>query len=97
MKMCKCPKWPICPKQFFLVQTIIITFIYPLALFILQNLKKILTADSELMIMCHFWAHFAHTPTPPPPPTPLEKNFFGGGIINIIRIYLLAHFIVQNF
>ena len=34
------PKWPICPEQFFLVQTIIITFIYLLALFIVQNLKK---------------------------------------------------------
>ena len=34
------PKWPICPEQIFLVQTIIITFIYLLALFIVQNLKK---------------------------------------------------------
>ena len=33
---------PICPEQFFLVQTIIITFIYLLALFIMQNLKKFL-------------------------------------------------------
>ena len=31
---------PICPEQNFLVQTIIITFIYLLALFIGQNLKK---------------------------------------------------------
>ena len=37
------PKWPICPEQiFFLVQTIIITFIDLLALFIVQNLKKFL-------------------------------------------------------
>ena len=36
------PKWPICPEQNFLVQTIIITFIYLLALFIVQNLKKFL-------------------------------------------------------
>ena len=27
------PKWPICPEQFFFVQTIIITFVYLLALF----------------------------------------------------------------
>ena len=33
---------PICHEQFFLVQTIIITFIYLLALFIVQNLKKFL-------------------------------------------------------
>ena len=36
------PKWPICPEQFFLVETIIITFIYLLALFIVQNLTKFL-------------------------------------------------------
>ena len=36
------PKWPICPEQTFLVQTITITFIYLLALFIVQNLKKFL-------------------------------------------------------
>ena len=30
------PKWSICPKQIFLVQTIIITLIYLLALFIVQ-------------------------------------------------------------
>ena len=34
------PKWSICPEQIFLVQTIIITFIYLLVLFIGQNLKK---------------------------------------------------------
>ena len=31
------PKWSICPEQFFLVQTIIITLIYLLARFIVQN------------------------------------------------------------
>ena len=36
------PKWPICQEQNSLVQTIIITFIYLLALFIVQNLKKFL-------------------------------------------------------
>ena len=34
------PKWPISPEKFFFVQTIIITFIYQLALFIVQNLIK---------------------------------------------------------
>ena len=33
------PKWPICPEQIILVQTII-TFIYLLALFIVQNFKN---------------------------------------------------------
>ena len=43
--------YPFVPNKFFLLQTIIITFIYLLALFIVQNLKKILTADPEL------WRH----------------------------------------
>ena len=42
------PKWSICSEQNFLVQTIIITFIYLLALFIVQNLQKILTADPNM-------------------------------------------------
>ena len=41
-------KWPICPKQIFLVKTINITFIYQSALFIVQIFKKILTADPKL-------------------------------------------------
>ena len=42
MRMChfRVQNTPICPEQNFLVQTIIITFIYLLALFIVQNLKK---------------------------------------------------------
>ena len=35
-------------NKFFLVQTIIITFLYLLALFIVQNLQKILTADPNM-------------------------------------------------
>ena len=35
-------KWPICPEQIFLVQAIIITLIYLLGLFIVQNLNKFL-------------------------------------------------------
>ena len=41
-------KWHICPEQFFLVQTIIITFIYLLALFIVQNLQNFFAADPTL-------------------------------------------------
>ena len=47
---------PISSEQNFLVQTIIITFIYLLALFIGQNLKKILTADPELWV-CTIFGH----------------------------------------
>ena len=39
---------PFVMNKNFLVETIIITFIYILALFIVQNLKKILTVDPEL-------------------------------------------------
>ena len=39
---------PIVLNKFFLVQTIIITFIYLLAIFIEQNLQIILTADPKL-------------------------------------------------
>ena len=38
---------PFVLNKFFLIETII-TFIYLLALFIVQNLKKILTVDPEL-------------------------------------------------
>ena len=48
------PKLPICPEQNFWVQTSNITFIYLLALFIVQNLKK----DPE-MRMHHFWAQIS--------------------------------------
>ena len=77
---------PICPERFFLVK-IIITFMYLQALFIVQNLKKILTSDPELWcnILGQKMVYLPQTKTF------LEK------MINIIFIYLLAPFIVQNF
>ena len=75
---------PICPDQIFLVQTIIITFIYLLALFIVQNLKKILTADPEFWGCAIFEPKMVHLP---------QTNLFLK-IVNIILIYLLAPFIV---
>ena len=71
----------------FLVQTIIITFIYLLALFIVQNLQKILTADPKLWGCAIFGPKMVHLP----------QTIFFWKIINIILIYLLAPFIVQNF
>ena len=47
------PKWPICYEQNLFVQTIFITFIYLLALFITQNLKKFFQQISR---MHNFWA-----------------------------------------
>ena len=87
MRMChfRTQNTPICPEQIFLVQTLIITFIYILLLFIGQNLKKILTADPELCGCTLFG----------PKIVPLPQRFFRK-IINITLIYLLAPFIVQN-
>ena len=70
-----------------LVQTIIIIFIYLLNLFIVQNLKNILTADPELRGCAIFGFKMVHLP---------PKNFFWK-IIDIILIYLLAPFIAQTF
>ena len=72
-------------NKIFLVQTIIITFIYLLALFIVQNLKKFLQ-----QIQNHDNALFLD------PKWSISPNFFFWKIITIILIYLLAPFIVQN-
>ena len=73
----------------FLVQTIIITFIYLLALLIVQKNFKKSYSRSRVMRMHHFWdAPFFHLP---------QFFFFFWKVINIIFIYLLAPFIVQNF
>ena len=47
---------PIAPKDNYFEKTINIIFMKPMAPFIVQNLKKILTADREGTIMQHFWA-----------------------------------------
>ena len=80
------PKWPICPEQFFLVQTII-TFLYILALFIVQNLKKFLQQIQS----------YEDAPFLGPKWSICPKQIFFWKIISIILIYLLAPFIVQNF
>ena len=63
MGMChiRAQNTPICPEQNVLVQTIIITFIYLLALFIGQSLKK-LTAYSELRGCTIFGLKMVHFP-----------------------------------
>ena len=88
MRMChfQAQNGPFILNKIFLVQTIIITFIYLLVLFIVQHLKKIFTADLELWGCAIFGAKMVHLP-----------QFFFGKKINIIFIYLLAPFIVQNF
>ena len=78
---------PFFMKTFFLVQTIIITFIYLLALFIVQNLKKFLQQIQS----------YEDAPFLGPKWSICPKQIFFWKIINIILIYLLAPFIVQNF
>ena len=68
------------------MQTIIITFIYLMALFIVWNFKKILTGKPELWGYIILGPQIVHLP-----------QFFLKKIIDIIFIYLLAPFILQNF
>ena len=77
---------PFVLNKFFLVQTIIITFIYLLALFIVQNLKKFLQQIQS----------YEDAPFLGPKWSICPKQIFFWKIINIILIYLLAPFIVQN-
>ena len=78
---------PFVLNKFFLVQTIIITFIYLLALFIVQNLKKFLQQIQSYEDVPFLGPKWSICP---------KQNFFWK-IINIILIYLLTPFIVQNF
>ena len=55
------PKWSICPKQKnFFKKIIKIIFIYLLAPFVVQNLKKIFTVDPELWRCVTFGPKIAH-------------------------------------
>ena len=76
---------PFALDKFFLVQTIIITFIHLLGLFTVQNLKKFfqrIQSYEDVLFLGPKWS--------------ICPNFFWK-IINIILIFLLAPFIVQNF
>ena len=77
---------PFVLNKTFLVQTTIITIIYLLVLFTVQNLKNSYRG-SRVKRMHHFWAQ--NCPFGPP-------IFFFLKIIDITLIYLLAPFIAQN-
>ena len=81
---------PFVLNKIFLVQIIIITFIYLLASTSFSKIYKNSYSKSRVMRMGHFWAQ--NGPFAPPP-----KKIFFWKIINIILIYLSAPFIVQNF
>ena len=89
MRMChfRAQNGPFVLNKFFLVQTIIITFIYLLALFTVQNLKKFLQQIQSYEEPPFLGPKWSICPT---------QNFFWK-IINIILVYLLAPFIGQNF
>ena len=79
---------PFALNNFFLVQTIIITFIYLLALFSVQNFFKNSYSRSRVIRTHHFLIQNG----------PFAQNkFFLKKIMNIVFIYLLALFIVKNF
>ena len=95
---------PFVLNNFFLVQTIIITFIYLLALFIVQNLKNSYSG-SRIMRMRHFWAQngpkqcfflenyqfHSHLPTSPFHSAKFEKNSSSGS-----RVMRMHNFWTQN-
>ena len=74
-------------NNFFLVETIIITFIYLLALFIVQNFKK----------FSQWLQSYEDAPFLDPKWSICPKQTFFRKIINTILICLLAPFIVQHF
>ena len=78
---------PFVLNKFFLVQTIIITFIYLLALFIVQNLKKFLQRNQS----------YDDAPFLDPKWSNSPKQTVFWKIIIFILIYLLVPFIMQNF
>ena len=89
MRMChfRAQNGPFVMNKFFLVQTIIITFIYLLALFTVQNLKKFLQQIQS----------YEDAPFLDPKWSIYSKQTFFWKIINIILIFLSAPFTVQNF
>ena len=88
MRMChfRAQNGPYILNEFLLIQ-IIITFIYLLALFIVQNLRKFLQQIQSYEDAPFLGQKWSICP----------KQIFFWKIINIILIYLSAPFIVQNF
>ena len=78
------PKWPICNEQFFFGTNHYYYFHLPTGPFDCAKSKKILTAYPELWECAIYGPKMVQLP-----------HFLGGGIINIILIYLLAP--MQNF
>ena len=80
------PKWPICPEENFFGTNYYHYFHLPIGPFHCANLKKLLKKIQSYEDASFLGPKWCICP----------KQFFGK-IINIILIYLLAPFIVQNF
>ena len=76
------PKWSTCPNFFWKIINIIL--IYLLAPFLVQNFKKILTADPELR-MHNFWAQ-----NDPFPQTRIFSENLLKSVVSFIQAYLHA-------
>ena len=79
MRIChfRAQNGPLVMNKTFLVQTIIITFIYLLALFIVKNLKKFLQQIQSYKDVLFLGPKLSICPLPPPPPlSPPQKIFF---------------------
>ena len=98
------PKWPICPDQIVLVQTIITTFIYLLALFIVQNFKKFfkqIQSCEDVQFLGPKWSicpkfflenyYHSHLPTSPFHCVKFQKNSSSGS-----RVMWMHNFWAQN-
>ena len=81
------PKWPTCPEQIFFWHKSLLLLSSTYWPFSLCKIFKNSYCESRVMRMHHFWAQNG----------PFAPNNFFWKIINIILIYLLAPFIVQNF
>ena len=81
------PKWHICPEQNFFGTNHYYYFHLPIGPFHCAKFKKNSYCRSRIIRICYFWAQNG----------PFGPIFFFWKIINIILIYLLASFIVQNF
>ena len=81
------PKWLICHEQIFFGTNYYDYFHLPIGSFYCLKFLKSSYSKSRVMRMCHFWSQMVHLPQ--------TKNL--KKIINIIFIYLLAPFILQNF
>ena len=83
------PKWPICHEQNFFGTNHYYYFRLPIGSIHWAKFKKNSYSESRVMRMRHFWTtNISFDP---------NKFFFLKKIINVIFIYLLVHFILQNF